>query len=70
MKLFYVSLCRSLGGYYITFLAEEESIVRDHVRTYYGGVWCSIYTEKPCHSGVRGILREDDPIVLNSPEWE
>lgn len=71
MKLFYVSLVRSLLGYYVTFLAPDEATVRSHLAKYYGKLWCSVYSEKPkLYPGDRMILREDDPIVLTSPEWE
>ena len=71
LKLFYVSLVRSLRGYYVAFLAPDEATVRAHLAEYYGRLWCSVYTEKPkMYPGDIGILREDNPIVLTSPSWE
>lgn len=70
MKLFYVSLVRSMLGYYMTFLAPDEATVRSHLAKYYGRLWCSVYTERPNYPGGRGILRENDLVVLTSSEWE
>lgn len=72
MKVYYLSLCRSLFGFYVAFLAPDEDTVRKHACEYYGRLWCSVYEERPktTHPGFRGILREDDPIVLFESSWE
>lgn len=71
MKLFYLSLTRSLLGFYVAFLAPDESVVREHAAKYFGRMWCSVYTEDPSNfKGTIEVLRKDNPIVLNSPDWE
>lgn len=47
-KRFYVSLVRELRGFYIDALAYDEESLRLYLNEYYGKMWCSVYTEKPC----------------------
>jgi len=74
-KNYYVSLVRSLFGYYLKFNAYSEEIVRRHLLEYYGKLWCSIYSEQefkssPYYTRAK-VINEDAPIELyNHYDWE
>lgn len=75
-KTYYLSLCRGLTGYYVMFKAPDEETVRRHAAEYFGRLWCSVYDEEYYKARIAGrypnerIVNADNPIVLESWEWE
>ena len=76
MKRFYLSLVRGLIGYYVLFEAPDEWTVRRHASEYFGRLWCSVYEESyfnrfiAARYGTPKVVNADNPIVLESWEWE
>lgn len=79
LKIYYVSLCRGLIGYYVKFVAPSEDAVRNHVSRYFGRMWCSVYTEAYFYEVLRKkyprnskVINRDDPVILEDEEglWE
>lgn len=74
MQTYYASLVRGLVGYYVKFKAPSEEVVRVHLATYFGRMWCSVYTPEDMLR-LKGqytctVINEDKPIVLETGEWE
>ncbi len=46
-KIFYVTLCQELSGYYIVAVASDENKLRNFLSEKYGYLWCSVYYEPP-----------------------
>jgi hypothetical protein len=74
MSIYYASLVRGLCGYYVKFRAPSEEVVRLHLATYFGRMWCSVYTPEQMNE-LAGrfpttIINEDKPIDLTTGEWE
>lgn len=79
MKVFYLSLSRGLVGYYVKFEAISEEVVRRHAAKYFGGMWCSVYTEayfmeilRKKYPHATRVVNRDRPIILSgtSGDWE
>ena len=79
MKIYYLSLCRGLVGYYVKFVASSEAVVRRHAELYFGKLWCSVYTDAYFHEVIRRrypkaskVINNQTPIELtdDSGSWE
>jgi hypothetical protein len=77
-KIFFISLCRGLVGYYVKVIAYDEATVRRHAAEYFGRLWCSVYSEAYLYEILRKrfpdntkIVNNNKPIDLtNGWEWE
>ena len=74
MSTYYASLVRGLYGYYVKFKAPSEEIVRKHLAKYFGRIWCSVYTPDDMlrlkGKYTTNVINEDNPIILETEEWE
>lgn len=74
MNIYYASLVHGLCGYYVKFSAPSEGIVRKYLGTYFGRLWCSVYTpadmNELSHKYPTTIINEDKPIHLTTGNWE
>lgn len=76
-KVFYVSLCRGLSGWYVKFEAESEEVVRQHCAAYFGRMWCEVYSEayywevlRKRYPRATRVVNRDKPIVLQGDNWQ
>lgn len=73
METYYLSLVRGLIGYYVKFKAPSSAAVSCHAATYFGKMWCSVYSEayflevlRRKHGTVKTkVVNPYDPIYLN-----
>lgn len=76
MHTYYLSLTRGLVGYYVKFIAPDETTVRKHAHEYFGRLWCTVYTEEYFEQLIKArfpntkVINPDKPVELDDWRWE